>query len=201
MKRFISLACILSAVLFVSCENRTQKRIVSETPIKTEILGLKLCEVTDEEEVEYALGEATDKFFHTIVEEIGAGTCIRAFSMTLFGYNQDPFIYGGLTWHYVDIFINDREEIVKINITASFESVDRAKDQFDAATIILSNKYGKPNVNEVGQANFWTDNINSVGVHYEESNTINGDNRSFCWIYYTNIELAEELQEKNQPDV
>ena len=64
----------------------------------------------------------------------------------------------------------------------------------------LSQKYGQYNSYIEGNA-FWTDDTNSVGVEYIESNAINGNDRSFASMYYVNIELAEEFEESLVPDV
>ncbi len=48
---------------------------------------------------------------------------------------------------------------------------------------------------------FWTDDINSVGVSYEESSPLNGSDRSFCTLYYRNIALSNDFDKNNQPDI
>lgn len=199
MKKLANIILVLSVALFaVSCGNNSQKRIASETPIKTEVLGLKLCGVTSESKVERALAKATDKEFLTTTEKDGGVTAIRAYSIGWGGVNT--FNYGTLSWHYADILINDKNKIVEIKLTASYENIDRAKEQFDAATAVLSKKYGKGNLHGETCNNFWTDNVNTVGLVYQEGSTINGNDRSFCTMYYINIALAEEL-ERQTPDV
>ncbi len=200
MKRLTLISIILPAILlFGSCGQTPQKRIVSETPIKTEVLGLKLCSVTSESKVEKALTKATDKTFLTTPEKTGTYTVVRAIPITFGGF--DPFTYGGLSWHYSDVVMNDKMEIVEIRLIASYENVERAKEQFDAATAILSQKYGKGNTDDEMQVVFWTDDTNSVGLSYVESSAINGNDRSFCTMYYVNIALSEELEKQNTPDV
>lgn len=200
MKRLVKISCIISAVLLItSCGSTPQKRIVSQTPIKTEVLGLKLCEITSESKVEKALTKATDKTFLTTTEKNGAITAVRAFPLNIGGL--DPFTYGTLAWHFADIVVNDKKEIVEIRLTASYENVERAKEQFQAATAVLSQKYGKGNSNEEMHVIFWTDDTNSVGLTYEESSAINGNDRSFCTMYYVNRALSDELEKQNTPDV
>ena len=97
--------------------------------------------------------------------------------------------------------LNEDKQIVQITIVASFESIERAKDQFSAASEIFTQKYGKGNVNEEYHNIFWTDETNSVGLTYEESSSINGSDRSFCSLYYVNIEMATALQNANTPDI
>lgn len=65
----------------------------------------------------------------------------------------------------------------------------------------LTQKYGQGNSNEEFQNIFWTDDTNSVGLTYVESSAINGNDRSFCSLYYVNRELAHALEEANTPDI
>ena len=200
MKRLTLISIILPAILlFGSCGQTPQKRIVSETPIKTEVLGLKLCSVTSESKVEKALTKATDKTFLTTPEKAGTYMVVRAIPLTFGGF--DPFQYGGLSWHYVDVTLNESKQIVQICLTASYENIERAKEQFAAAVGLFTQKYGKGNMDAESQNAFWTDNTNSVGLSYVESSAVNGNDRSFCTLYYINIELWDALEEANLPDV
>jgi hypothetical protein len=193
MKKFIP---ILFTVIFMfSCGNQPQKRIVSETPIKTTVLGLTLCEKTSEKAIENAISKEVGKSVIGDSYKDGVGTTVRVFPVSL------DINYGGLSWHYVDVALNEDKQIVQITIVASFESIERAKDQFSAASDIFTQKYGKGNVNEEYHNIFWTDETNSVGLTYEESSSINGNNRSFCSLYYVNIEMATALQNANTPDI
>ena len=59
MKSIASIMSIMTASLLLwACGNNTPKRIVSEVPIKTEVLGLKLGDVSSEDDVETALTKA-----------------------------------------------------------------------------------------------------------------------------------------------
>ena len=63
MKSVASIVTIMIASLLLwACGNNTPKRIVSEVPIKTEVLGLKLGDVSSEKAVEKALAKATGKY-------------------------------------------------------------------------------------------------------------------------------------------
>jgi len=158
-----------------------------------------LCDVTSESKVEKALTKATDKTFLTTQEKSGSSSVVRAIPLTIGGF--DPFSYGGLSWHYVDITLNESNQIVQICLTASYENLERAKEQYSAAIGVFTQKYGKGNINEEYQNAFWTDDTNSVGLSYIESSAVNGNDRSFCTLYYVNIELWEALEEANMPDV
>ena len=52
-------------LLVVSCGDKAPKRIITDTPIKTEILGLKLCDISSEREVERAISKASDTYVWT----------------------------------------------------------------------------------------------------------------------------------------
>lgn len=196
MKKLASIVTVLTTSILVwSCGNNTPKRIVSEVPIKTEVLGLKLCDLSSERAIEKAITKATDKIVLTDSEKNGVGTNVRVFPVSL------DLNYGGLSWHYVDVTLNEDKKIVFISIVASYENVERAKEQFNAATQVFTQKYGKGNLNEEYQNVFWTDDINSVGLTYVESSALNGNDRSFCTLYYVNRELSDALEKANTPDV
>ena len=79
MKSVASIVTIMTASLLLwACGNNTPKRIVSEVPIKTEVLGLKLGDVSSENAVETALTKATGKYVLTESQKNGIATVVRA---------------------------------------------------------------------------------------------------------------------------
>lgn len=196
MKSVASIVTIMTASLLLwACGNNTPKRIVSEVPIKTEVLGLKLGDVSSEKAVEKALTKATGKYVLTESQKNGIATVVRAIPTSL------EIAYGGLSWHYVDVTLDKEKKIAQIAIVASFENIERAKEQFNTAGQVFTQKYGQGNVNQEAQNAFWTDDTNSVGLTYMESSALNGEDRSFCTLYYVNRELYTALEEANIPDV
>lgn len=191
MNRFLTyLFCLF---LLASC-NMQQKRIVSETPVKSNILGVELCTETTADEIVSAITEETGKFFLPQIEEVGTGTVVRLVTLTMDIY------YGGASWSYIDVFLDEDSKVICIRLNASFESIDRAKDHFTVMKSTLEQTYGKGNEIDENIA-FWTDDTNSVRISYEESNAINGNDRSFCYMDYINIELFNEYEQANVPDV
>lgn len=197
MKSIASIVSILTASLLLwACgNNTTPKRIVSEVPIKTEVLGLKLGDASSEKTVDKALSKATDKDVVTESQKDGIATVVRAIPTSL------EIVYGGLSWHYVDVTLDNDMRIAQISIVASFENIERAKAQFDAASQVFTQKYGPGNINKEDQNVFWTDDTNAVGISYMESRALNGDDRSFCTLYYVSRDLYNALVEANIPDV
>lgn len=196
MKSVASIVTIMTASLLLwACGNNTPKRIVSEVPIKTEVLGLKLGDVSSEKAVEKALTKATGKYVLTESQKNGIATVVRAISASL------EIAYGGLSWHYVDVTLDKEKKIAQIAIVASFENIERAKEQFNTAGQVFTQKYGQGNINQEAQNAFWTDDTNSVGLTYMESSALNGEDRSFCTLYYVNRDLYTALEEANIPDV
>lgn len=121
MNRFLTyLFCLF---LLASC-NMQQKRIVSETPVKSNILGVELCTETTADEIVSAITEETGKFFLPQIEEVGTGTVVRLVTLTMDIY------YGGASWSYIDVFLDEDSKVICIRLNASFESIDRAKDHF-----------------------------------------------------------------------
>ena len=191
MNRFLTyLFCLF---LLASC-NMQQKRIVSETPVKSNILGVELCAETTADEIVSAITEETGKFFLPQIEEVGTGTVVRLVTLTMDIY------YGGASWSYIDVFLDEDSKVICIRLNASFESIDRAKDHFTVMKSTLEQTYGKGNEVDDNIA-FWTDDTNSVRISYEESSAINGNDRSFCYMDYINIELFNEYEQANVPDV
>ena len=191
MNRFLTyLFCLF---LLVSC-NMQQKRIVSETSIKSNIMGVELSAETTADEIVSTISEETGKFFFPQIEEVGTGTVVRLITLTMDIY------YGGASWSYIDVFLDENSKVICIRLNASFESIDRAKDHFTMMKSTLKQTYGKGNEVDENIA-FWTDDTNSVRISYEESNAINGNDRSFCYMDYINIELFNEYEQANVPDV
>ena len=196
MKSIASIMSIMTASLLLwACGNNTPKRIVSEVPIKTEVLGLKLGDVSSEDAVETALTKATGKYVLTESQKNGIATVVRAIPTSL------EISYVGLSWHYVDVTLDKEKKIAQISIVASFENIERAKEQYNAAVQVFTQKYGQGNIDQEAQNAFWTDDTNSVGLSYMESSAINGEDRSFCTLYYVSRELYTSLEEANIPDV
>lgn len=184
------------AVMFTaSCKPNKPSRIVSEQAVKTDVFGLKLCEKTDENKVEKALEKAFNDYVLTDSQSNQNGKTIRAVPSSL------SFSYGGMSWTYVDIILDGEKNIVSIELTASYESVENAKRQYEQAVATFVQKYGKGNVHPEGQLTFWTDDVNSVGVAYQESAAIGGGDRSFCTLYYVNIALGDRLDSLNASDI
>ena len=197
MTKITSITALMTAclVLWACGNNNTPKRIVSTVPIKTEVFGLKLGNVSSEKAVEKALTKATGKYVLAESQKYGVATVVRAIPSSL------EISYGGLSWHYIDVTLNQDKKIVQISIVASYENINRAKEQFNAAGQVFTQKYGPGKVNKEAQNAFWTDDTNSVGLSYMETSAISGEDRSFCTLYYINRELSDALEKANIPDV
>jgi len=196
MLRLVSIFGALTLLLVVAgCNQKAPTRIVSQQPVKTEILGLTLCDKTDDKKVEKALQNATGEYVITDSQRDQTGKIIRAIPASL------SFSYGGYSWTYVDVNLDGENSIATIALTASYENVENAKRQYEQVVATFEQKYGKGNVHPEGQLMFWTDDVNSVGVYYQKSASIDGGDRSFCTLYYTNIALADKLDEQNMSDI
>lgn len=189
MKRFF--VFLVVSFSLISCNQ--SKEIVTDIPIKTEVLGIKLCEKMTAREVRYALMDHTDKYFETTTLRNGNVEIYRNFPTEL------SFNYGGLFWSYVDVSVTKDSEVYVLSLVGSYESEESAKQQYDSAVAIFTQKYGKGNVRE--NNTFWTDNVNSVGLIYYKSSAINGSDRSFCELAYANRGLLEKVAAENQPDI
>ena len=187
------LSCFVCLSIMVSCD-QLSKQVVSDEPIKSDIMGIELCSITNCTAIEKAFTEETGTSFLAQQEEIGTGSFIRLLPLGFDVY------YGGASWTYIDVLLDEDSKVVYIAFVSSYESLDKAKKQFDMMREQLHQKYGKGN-NQEEQFVLWTDHINSVGIHYEESSSINGNDRCFCTMYYTNIALSDAFDEANVPDI
>lgn len=190
MKKYIFILFIAICGL-LSCSR--SKRIVTDIPIKTDILGIELCKKMTFGEVQDVLMRKTDKYFYAQTQKVDNKEHCRFYPMDL------NLIYGGLSWTYIDVLATNDSEVYYLNLVGSYESVERAKQQYDLAVAIFTKKYGKGNISE--NNTFWTDNVNSVGLTYKESSSLNGSDRSFCSLYYINIELDDKVNVDAQLDI
>lgn len=189
MKRFF--VFLVVSFSLISCNH--SKRIVTDIPIKTEVLGVKLCEKMTAGEVRYALMDHTDKYFETTTQKNGSAEMYRSLPMDL------NFNYGGLSWTYIDVGVTKDSEVYALSIVGSYESEESAKQQYDSAVAIFTQKYGKGNVGE--NVVFWTDDVNTIVLTYHKSSAIDGSDRSFCELDYANIELSGKVETENQSDI
>lgn len=192
MKRIIALALSFSiCFLICSCSSTTNKRIVSKTPIKTEILGLQLCEAVNEIDIQNTLAKATDKAITINREKMGDIFMYRAYPISEI---VSQIHYGTLSWNYIDVTLNKNGQIVGISFTGSYDSVGLAKKQYEAACKVFNQKYQEGNVRKNNHVTFWTDDCNTVGIEYEQSLDLMGNRRSYCTLYYVNISLSDEAK-------
>lgn len=196
-KRHILLILVpfLTIVLFSSCGNGTPKRILSETPIKTEVLGLKLCSVSNGEAVRRAVSKATDKDFGCTSEKVGTHSryCLdRPFGQ--------EFFYGGESWHHINVFISKEGRIAGLQFNTSYGRQAQVQKQYERLCQALSKKYGEGNKNnkQAHKNMLWTDNINTVGVTMTRVTSESGVRCAYCTLYYLNIELYEKVLESIQ---
>lgn len=188
-------AVLCISTILLSCASNTHKIIVSDTPIKTEVLGLNLGDISSVEAIEFAISKATYMTVYTENEKYGVGSYVMAVPASL------DINYAGLSWTYSGVILNGENQIVQIDLIGSYESFENAKKQYDAAIEIFTQKFGKWNAGEGINNVFWTDNTNSVGLRCEQSSAVSGNDRSFCVLYYVNIALVDEMDEANKPEV
>ena len=184
---------ILACLAVISCNSN--KRIVSDTPVKSEVLGIELCTKMSMSEIENALIEHTEKFFFTTSERVNNHRVYRSMPLGL------NFLYGNMGWTYCDVIVTDDDEVVTIKLVSSYENLDDAEKQYKIAVELFTNKYGKANVSDDNKLSFWTDDINTVGVQYDNSSAINGNDRSFCELYYVNIALSDKAEKEIELDI
>lgn len=188
----LAILFIIPILALMSC-NQTGI-IVTDTPIKTNILGVELCKKMTSKEVNDALMESTDKFFVSMPQMDGDLKFYRSIPM---GMN---FMYGSLTWSYIDIGVTQEKEVYSIGLKGSYESIENAKQQFNSAVKLFTQKYGEGNTTEDDTV-FWTDNVNYIGLRYYEFSSLDGSDRSFCDLYYTNIALENMVNNDTQLDI
>lgn len=197
----IIFSILLPMLLIVSCGNnktttttstQEQEQIVyTETPIKTEILGLGLTDVSNEKAVEKALSKATEKKVFTQSYKVENLTFIRSFPYSSL-VTPVKIYYGTLPWRFVDVILNKDHKIESIMLEENYDNMQSAKEQYDDACLVLSQKYGPGNVGE--NYTYWTDKTNTVLVKYYNSTAENGSEGYFCVMTYLNESLKDEAK-------
>ena len=183
---------IITAFSLISCNQ--SRIIVTEVPIKTEILGIELCKkIYTTDEINDALAEHTNKYFFTTPQKDGNAEVFRSIPIGL------SFNYGGLSWTYIDVAVTNNSDVCMVKLVGSYESEETAKQQYESAVAIFSQKYGNGNVSE--NNTFWTDGANSVGLRHFKACALSGSDRYFCELYYVNIELSDKVVAENQADI
>ena len=196
MKRFVSIATIIASFIFLmSCGNGNQKWNISNTQINTNVLGLNLCEESDENAIKKAISKEIDKEVLWDFYKLGVGTTVRVVPMS------SDINYEGLSWNYVDVTLNEENQIVQITIVASYNNIEKAKEQFAAATKVFNQKYGKGNTYEENHYGIWTDGSNYVDLTLETEDAAIGNDRIFCSISYVNIELGNAFDEASASEI
>ena len=191
----LAICALLLVSLFCGSCNREKKRVVSDVPIKTEIMGMKLGEVIDKDSIVPVVSAAAQQSFSSVITAKDAYYKVRCFS------DDVVLHYGGFSWHDVEVSLHSNNKVAMILFSFSFESRDHAKKRFDKLKQSLTNKYGQGNERGDGDAMFWTDDTNSVGVRYEEGTSVYGEVRFFCKLYYANIALVEDIKAHLETDI
>lgn len=190
---FVFIVAIFS---LTSC-NQT-RRIVTDTPIKTNILGIEIGKTMSSGKIQDVLINNTDTYFLPLPKKNGNAEVYRYIPVLL------NFNYGGLTWTYIDVGTTNDSKVYAVSLVGSYESMESAKQQYDSAVAIFTKKYGKGNVNESdsnGSNIYWTDDVNSVRLICYKSSAVNGSDRCFCELYYINNALSDKVDAENQPDI
>lgn len=183
---------IITAFSLISCNQ--SRIIVTEVPIKTEILGIELCKkIYTTGEINDALAEHTNQYFFTTPKKDGN---VEVFRSIPIGFS---FNYGGLSWTYIDVAVTNNSEVCMVKLSGSYESEETAKQQYESAVAIFSQKYGNGNVSE--NNTFWTDETNRVCLSHFKASALDGSDRYFCELYYVNIELSDKVVAENQADI
>ena len=98
---------IITAFSLISCNQ--SRIIVTEVPIKTEILGIELCKkIYTTGEINDVLAEHTNQYFFTTPKKDGNVEVFRSIPIGL------SFNYGGLSWTYNDVAVTNNSEVCMV---------------------------------------------------------------------------------------
>ena len=186
MKRIL-IALLVVIFGLTSCKHTT------DVPIKTNVLGIELGKKMSAGDVEYALRTNVQEYFYTTIEKEGPIESYHSITDDL------SFYYGGLPWMCIDVLVNNNSEVCFICMMGSYESIGSAKEQYDAAVSIFTEKYGKGNV--VDDSTIWTDGISNIEISYEKTASKTVSDRSSCYLVYKNIELCQKIREEIRTDI
>lgn len=194
MKRFLTI--IFAIAIFVACN--PNKRIISTVPIKTNVLGLELCESTTTSKIEKILNKNTDHYLYPFYEKDGNTTFCKFVPISSH-LTRGSILYGGLSWTYIQVGISEDSKVYFIGLVGTYESLETAKQQYDNTVEIFVQKYGMGNESE--NNTFWTDETNSVSISYYKSSTMDGSDRYFCELAYINAALLDKIAADNLSDI
>lgn len=195
MKRVFTI--IFAIAIFVACN--PNKRIVSTVPIKTNVMGIELCEPTTTSKIEKILNKNTDHYLYPLYEKDGNTTFCRFIPILPHLITPGFISYGGLSWKYILVGISEESKVYLIGLVGSYESIETAKQQYEEAVSAFTQKYGRGNESEDNI--FWTDENNSVSISYGKGSTMGGSDRYFCTLSYSNIALSDRIEADNQSDI
>ena len=115
---------IVAIFSLISCNQ--PRKIVTDVPIKANILGVELCEKMTFNEVQNALYDNCDNYVYFYTETCKVGNVeVYSFIETV----SDSFIFGGLSWLQFDTCISKNFGVYKVRLVGSFESLEGAKKQ------------------------------------------------------------------------
>ena len=184
------LICLLLSVCFASC-NSEKKIIVSEVPIKTNVIGIEMGQKVDIdcthtgwiEPIFVAGGLVFTPSFEQITPNIVSYMCWPKL--------KDYYYYGGFRWSYLTLVTVKNNIVFDITLACSYGTIEEAKTQYGNVLQKLSEIYGKGNIIQNGT--MWTDMVNYITLNYCEDKAENGSIRGFCELRYRNIELEKEM--------
>lgn len=180
MKKLIYL---LLCLYFISCSSEN-KINVSEVPINTNIMGIELLSKMQYYQMYDKLECYTDTSFYT---QQGKVDNFKVYQFIPYNkwYMPCGFVYGTLTWNYIEVVINSNSQIVAICMIKTLEKEETVKHHFTTMTNIISEKYGTPNTIDE-KSLYWTDKINYIDLEYNVDVTLSGTEKYFCVIRYKN---------------
>lgn len=196
---FMILCLVASSCFNASNSSKGKMKIKSEVPIKTNILGLTLCEERSELSVKWAITnflEGEDVHYHLTINETCTSIEARPYDLTLF--------YGGVSWMQARIYRDKNDKIYVIRFETSFIELEDAVALYDKEVSIIQGKYGKGNVEKQEElsATTWTDGTNTIDLYYQKGKNGLGQVRYYCYLAYFNNDLVESIENSQpSPDV
>ncbi len=198
-KNSITFGIILTAFLTFSplCDAQTPR--ITQTPIKTDILGLTLGAISSEEDIINSLKRETGFSIDVVRQRQGSGI---AYALTPHqsSSSYDLFFYAGCGWDCVIVMLDKDNKIYQIGFDFISSDPEPTWDRYTKMARLFTQKYGTKAIDsDTGFC--WCDLTSFITLEYKKGTSIGKTDRYYCTLYYFNLQLYNANNASNVPDI
>ncbi len=199
----IAVAIIFTFFLSFSpfCDAQTQRinQRITQTSIKTDILGLTLGAKSSEEDIINRLTRETGFPIKAIRQRQGSGIAY-ALGPRNNSSSNDKFFYAGCSWDYAVVRLDKDNRIYQIGFEITSADPEPARDRYTDMVKLFIQKYGRGAM-ESDTSFGWTDLTSMITLEYTKATSRGETDRYYCQLYYYNVQLFNANNASNAPDI